>query len=185
MLGYHGCAAAVAEAILGGEPFLPSENDHDWLGHGIYFWEANPQRGIQFYKETRARKNLDSSDAAVIGAVIDMGYCLDLSTSQGVEAVTSAYDTLKAVFEKLKKPMPKNVQGEDLLRRKLDCAVINHLHASRAASDLPEFDTVRGIFFEGGSAYPTSGFRERTHVQIAVRNKARIKGVFRVPKEHL
>ena len=38
VLGFHGCDAKVGEAILrGNKPHLtPSENEYDWLGHGIY-----------------------------------------------------------------------------------------------------------------------------------------------------
>jgi len=41
-------------------------------------------------------------------------------------------------------------------------------------------DTVRGVFIEGAPIYPTAGFYEKIHVQIAVRNLASIKVVFRV-----
>jgi hypothetical protein len=38
---------------------------------------------------------------------------------------------------------------------------------------------------EGDPVYPAAGFCEKTHIQIAVRNPSLIKGVFRVPHEHL
>ena len=69
--------------------------------------------------------------------------------------------------------------------RNLDCAVVNHLHRSRVAIDLPPFDTVRGIFQEGEPIYQDAGFREKTHVQICLRNLECIKGVFRVPPRYL
>jgi hypothetical protein len=38
VLGFHGCDKAVAEMVLGGGSDLKkSENDYDWLGHGVYF----------------------------------------------------------------------------------------------------------------------------------------------------
>jgi hypothetical protein len=41
VLGYHGCDREVGEAVLAGETeLLPSENDWDWLGTGIYFCEG-------------------------------------------------------------------------------------------------------------------------------------------------
>lgn len=37
LLGFHGTDAATADAIFAGNTHLaPSENDYDWLGHGIY-----------------------------------------------------------------------------------------------------------------------------------------------------
>ena len=171
--------------MLAGTAFRPSENDYDWLGRGIYFWEANPRRGIEFYKEARTRKGLSTDDAMVVGAIIDLGHCLDLCTSTGVEAIKEAYGLVKSAFDQIEMPMPENTVGPDLLVRKLDCLVINALHESRADNQLPPFDSVRGIFQEGDALYPTSGFRERTHVQIAVCEPAQIKGVFRVPDSHL
>ena len=45
ILGYHGCDLAVAEGVFfGDKKLLPSKNDYDWLGHGIYFWEHNALR---------------------------------------------------------------------------------------------------------------------------------------------
>jgi hypothetical protein len=35
VLGYHGCDAEIAEKLLRGEPFEQSQNDYDWLGHGV------------------------------------------------------------------------------------------------------------------------------------------------------
>jgi hypothetical protein len=55
VLGYHGCDRKVGERLLGGEALKPSNNDYDWLGPGIYFWEANPLRGLEFAGEPRRR----------------------------------------------------------------------------------------------------------------------------------
>jgi hypothetical protein len=43
---------------------------------------------------------------------------------------------------------------------------------------LPKYDSARALFSEGTPLYKGSGFREKTHIQIAVRNPACIKGVF-------
>lgn len=48
--------------------------------------------------------------------------------------------------------------------------------------DRAVFDTVRGLFTEGGPLFPGSGFRAKTHVQVAVRSADNIKGYFRVPQ---
>lgn len=179
VLGYHGCSAAVAEKVLAGEPFRPSQNDFDWLGEGAYFWESNPSRGLHYYRELCERKGRPSEDATVVGAVIDLKNCLDLTTSSGVGVLKRAYNDMKQMFDLLEIPVPINKGGEDLLLRRLDCAVINYAFNSRP------FDTVRGIFLEGDDAYPGAGFREKTHSQIAVRNLACIKGVFRVKDSDL
>ena len=184
MLGYHGCDAAVAGKLLAGEPFQPSDNDYDWLGPGIYFWEANPRRGLQFAEElVRLKRGAKVSNAAVIGAVIDLGLCLDLTTAAGVGQVQEAYPSFKAIAKLDGRPMPKNSQ--DMLRRPLDCAVIRTLHDIRERAGLAIIDSVRGLFIEGEPIYEGSGIYSKTHTQICVRNPLCIKGVFRVPENQL
>ena len=60
--------------------------------------------------------------------------------------------------------------------RQLDCLVINRLHVE---GDQAGFETVRGVFTEGGPAYPGAKIMKQTHIQIVVRNKRCILGVFR------
>ena len=77
---------------------------------------------------------------------------------------------------------PKGSSDSDRLLRFLDCAVLRHLHQSVSeVPNFPPFDTVRGAFHEGGEAFPGSGFYQKTHVQIAVRNMDCIKG-FLLPR---
>lgn len=184
ILGYHGCDERVAERLLGGAAFKPSDNDYDWLGPGIYFWEANPRRGLEFAIESSKRRSgAGISQPFVIGAVIELGLCLDLTTSNGLDWVRIAYDSLVEVSRAAGLDLPSN--SNDELKRNLDCAVIRRLHTILEVQNLPAVDTVRGVFTEGLAVYPGSGFREKTHIQIAVRNARSIKGVFRVPPEEL
>lgn len=179
ILGFHGCDRRVAERLLAGDPFMPSENNYDWLGHGIYFWEANPERGLEFARTASRRTGARIEDPAVIGAVIDLGACLDLTTSEGNAQVRTAYPVLCAMAAADGNPLPVN--NTDGLRRNLDCAVVNTLHRILDQTGKPPIDTVRGIFVEGPPLYPGSGFHKKTHVQICVRALSCIKGVFRVP----
>jgi len=175
----------VAEKVLAGEDFKKSTNAYDWLGHGIYFWEANPIRGLEFAEElkasSRGRRNM--KDPAVVGAAIDLGLCLDLTTSAGIAQLKIAHRRLEQISKKAGFELPRN--HDDQLRRNLDCAVIQMLHQIRNDGREPPIDTVRGIFTEGERVYPTSGFYEKTHIQICVCNPSVIKGVFRVPRSHL
>jgi len=79
--------------------------------------------------------------------------------------------------------LPTN--SDDQMRRNLDCAVIDWLHKIVGTEGRAPIDTVRGVFVEGAAAYPGSGIREKTHIQIAVRNGACVKAVFRVPERDL
>jgi hypothetical protein len=75
--------------------------------------------------------------------------------------------------------MATNTGGNDLVDRKLDCAVLGLLHKTRDESDLPSFDTVRAAFIEGKPLYKNAGFASQSHIQICVRNHLCIQGYFR------
>jgi hypothetical protein len=183
ILGYHGCDASVADRVLENKAFRLSNNAYDWLGEGVYFWEANPLRGLEFAIESANRKGSKIKKPAVVGAVVDLGYCLDLTTSRGLQQVITAHERLRQVSKEAGVPMPEN--RPDGLRHNLDCAVINYLHRLVAEEKKTSFETVKGIFIETPDLYPGSAFGSKNHIQIAVRNPECIKGVFRVPKTHL
>ena len=67
----------------------------------------------------------------------------------------------------LETELPENKGNtHDLLLRNLDCTVIENLHEIYKSQKLPEFDSVRGVFWEGNLIYPNAGFREKDHIQI-------------------
>lgn len=183
VLGYHGCDAAVGERLLSGADFTLSSNAWDWLGPGAYFWESNPKRGYDFAVELKARKYAHNKVETpfVVGAVINPGLCLDLTTKACIDIVRDAHRRLIEIYAAAEKSPPEN--KPDLMQRNLDCAVIEQVHLVREEQSDPPIETVRGVFLEGDTIYPGSGFYEKTHIQIAVRNLDCIKGVFRVPKQ--
>jgi hypothetical protein len=183
ILGYHGCRRPVGERLLSGADFQPSDNAYDWLGPGTYFWEANPRRGLEFMREKAERKGFDLRDAFVVGAVIDLGLCLDLTTSTGIELVKKTYEEFVRATTRAGHRLPHN--SEDLLRRPLDCAVIKFLYEILDSEGASPVQSVRGVFTEGPPAYEGAGFCARTHIQIAVVDPKCIKGIFRVPCHHL
>lgn len=185
IIGFHGCDEAVRNSIVMGKSVLtPSKNIYDWLGNGIYFWENNANRALQFAEELKAKprnpKNVIKTPS-VLGAVIDLGYCLDLLDAEYLELVKYSYDNLVASYGRLGKTIPQNLKGsesEELLMRNLDCAVIENLHKQNTGQ---QFDSVRGVFVEGKTLYPTCGFHEKSHIQICIRNPNCIKAYF-VPR---
>ena len=183
VLGYHGCDEAVGEKLLLNQQFHFSQNDYDWLGEGVYFWEANPLRGLQFAQEVAAREPRRVKKPFVVGAILDLGDCLDLTTSAGLDMVREAYLTMEDAYRTLGQPLPVN--RPDKFLHPLDCAVINYLHKIRSDNAQPPVDSVKAIFQEPPKLYPGSVFMEKNHIQIAVRNLECIKGVFRVPTKHL
>ena len=177
VLGYHGCDEAVAEALLAGSPFELSDNDYDWLGCGAYFWEADPIRGRQWADVQKLRGKLEKP--AVIGAIINLGLCLDLTQQKSLDVIRTAYGGLKRLVEKNGYELPAN---ESEYKRQLDNMVFDYLYETMPE---PKFQTVRGPFFEGTPLYPNGGIASQTHIQIAVRDLSCIKGVFRVPGDQL
>ncbi|MEZ0231122.1 MAG: hypothetical protein ACAI25_21075 [Planctomycetota bacterium] len=186
-MGYHGCERATARRVLLGEEELtPSSNDYDWLGHGIYFWEHGLARAHQFAEEKRERGEL--ADPVVIGAYLQLGRCLDLTDVWATRLLGHYFEELRLALAEERKRLPVNgtsndVTGDRLLRR-LDCAVINWCLRSsdaeaRALGRPHGFDTVRGVFEEGPPAFPGAAIRQKSHVQVSVRNPACILGLFR------
>lgn len=168
-------------ALTGASPLLPSEKAYDWLGSGIYFWENDPERALEW--ATQKAESGAYEKPFVLGAIIDLGNCLDLITRKYVPLVQTSYRMLKRQFDAIGQKMPVNLDAKgdpnsDKLVRKLDCAVINNVHTLVGEMKLPEFDTVRGLFPEGNEIYDGARFRERTHTQIAVRTDSCIKGFF-------
>ena len=172
VLGYHGAragkAAEYAKKLILGEvnidEWKPSENEYDWLGHGIYFWEHSLERARRWAGD----------DGMVVGAVIQLGNCLDLTDLRYTSLLKRSYEDLRVDFDRRNLALPKNT-GRDLKLRKLDCLVINSL----SPTILENVDTVRGAFEEGAEAFPGAALKKETHIQIAVRNRESILGIFR------
>lgn len=180
ILAYHGCERAVAESLLRNEPFKPSTNIYDWLGHGIYFWEANPGRALSFAREQVARSRI--REAYAVGVVLTLGNCIDTLSESSIVALEASYKQLHESSTISHLPLPSNTGGRDRLFKSLDCAVVNNLHAMIEKAGLPPADSVRGLYYEGGELYDKSGFYRKSHTQICMRNVDCIKGVFRLPK---
>lgn len=187
VLGFHGCDRSIGESVLAGKTQLrESRNKYDWLGNGIYFWENNPDRALQYADEGRRGLRGSSSNIKepfVIGAAIDLGCCLNLLDSAALAEVRDAYHFFRASAEAGGFKLPKNEQpteGPDSLRRNLDCAVVQTVHAIREAKKDPDYDSVRGVFWEGETLYPGTTLREKNHIQVCIRNPNCIKGYFRV-----
>ena len=181
VLAYHGCDRELGEEVLAGEKGLtPSRNAFDWLGHGIYFWESDWIRAEEWAVERMKHPNSKIKEPFVIGAIVDLGVNLSLMRREDIELVRNGFKALTKLHEINGEPLPQNQGGKDRFRRELDCGVIQIAHAIRKAKGEPEFDTVRGMFYEGEEVYRSSGFRSKNHVQICVRKPECIHGYFRV-----
>ena len=178
LLGYHGCDQATADQLLSGVAFIPSANQYDWLGKGVYFWEYGVDRAYRFAKEALQRKG-STATPAVVGAVLQLGKCFDLLDTRNTADLAQGFTLYKKYMRQSRVPLPQN-RGKlpDKKLRMLDCSVLNW-YLDQLARSGTTYDTVRGCFLEGGAAFSGSKISKEAHIQIAVRNPACILGVFR------
>jgi hypothetical protein len=200
IIGFHGCDKYAAETLINNPNTIKiSDEPHDWLGHGMYFWENNQARAEQWAIERQQRKGKNIADAAVIGSVIQLGYCCDLMDSRFTGLLKAYYNLMEEAYKKAGKLLPANKDSpvdphKNKLLRVLDCTVIEYMHArieeqyekdkrDMGYSDLKIFDSTRGVFTEGGRLYSGAEIFEKSHIQICVRNSNCIKGFFLPRKE--
>lgn len=159
----------------------------------MYFWENNLARAQKWAKEKESRGEIRK--AAVLGAVLSLDRCFDLIDSKFTELLSTYYGSLNANYQTLGLQLPQNrdIQKDvfkDKILRELDCTVIEYMHqeirkAREKDPEIQPFDSVRGLFTEGGPAFPGAGVQLKNHIQICIRNQNCIKGFFMPRKEIL
>jgi hypothetical protein len=189
VLGFHGCDLKVRNLIVSGEQEIKaSHNDFDWLGHGIYFWEnsiARAEEYANYLKKHPNRSHNPIKKPSVVGSILDLGFCLDLTDFRSLTLLKIAYKIVIETYKKSGFVIPENTSGgsnSDLLRRELDCAVIETLHLTRQKNNLEPYDSIKAVFWEGRELYPKAGFKEKNHIQLCIRNRNCIKGLF-IPRQ--
>lgn len=173
VIGYHGCSVAQANRLISGEQpisaWSPSRNAYDWLGHGIYFWEYGPERAREWSFQ-------NGRDGGVVGAIIQLGRCLDLTDTRSTAFLAEVYESVRLAYSSRGIPLPMN----RTLRNELDCLMINAATELNEGRVHPEdFQTVRCPFLEGEPVYEGSMILRRSHIQLAVVDTRCILGVFR------
>lgn len=186
VLAYHGCDAVTRDDLVSRRlsALDHSQNEYDWLGPGTYFFEDDPQRAMNFARESAENPaelytQRPIVTPAVVGAVLCLTSCLDMTTQAGLTEFELSLDVLKASGV----PLAENDKKRTLLR-KLNNQVFTSLHGFRAEKDSPEksfppYQVVRGAFMQGdplGDEH--SGFSRHGHIQLAVRDAGAIVGWF-------
>jgi len=155
IIGFHGCERVVCEAIISGRSQMRVSNKSwDWLGDGMYFWQNNYERALHYAQNPPG--GLKINEPAVLGAVFSLGNCLDLTDKKSLDIVNDIYSIYAATM----------------------AAVIKQVHEIFHLTEQRPFDSVRALLPEGKPLYPGAGFRQKTHIQIAIRNANMIKGYF-------
>ena len=198
MIGFHGCDQSVRDLlIVNPDKVKKSQEKHDWLGNGFYVWENNFSRAYQWAVDKQERGTLEIP--SVVGVVYLLDYCLDFTDNEYIELLVEYYNLMKVDLSIAGKEIPKNKdlpkdKFHDLIIRELDCAVIEYLHhkiedhihqdlSNNGFSKFRHFDTVRGVFTEGGPAFEGAGIQKKNHIQVCIRNLNCIKGFFLPRKE--
>jgi virulence-associated protein VapD len=182
VIAFHGCDKSVANKVVSrtNPHLISSKNKYDWLGHGIYFWEQNYHRALDFatqikdHPEHRPIGSRPIKTPSAVGAVIDLGKCLNLLDENYIDYVKKVYLDIKDVSRELGWNLPKNIGAA----RYLDCYVMNMVNTYTATIGEKKFDSVRGMFPEGSPLYKKSGFLNKSHIQICIINPNCIKGYF-------
>jgi hypothetical protein len=183
VLGFHGLDEEIGKKVLNGELTLRhSQNSYDWLGHGVYFWESSPERAYQFAEQSSQRQQSTVKKPFVIGAVIDLGVCLDLLDKKWLDFLHDAYDQMTLGLSEVGKELPANSAFDendfDFKKRELDCAVIRFAVELAETKMAIKFDSVRAAFWEGEELYPNAGFKTHNPIQLSIINPDCIKGIF-------
>lgn len=198
IIGFHGCEAEVRDMLLSNpDEFKMSQKPFDWLGHGFYFWENNYNRALEWAEEKMKRGVI--RHPAVVGAVLNLGYCCDFMETRYLQLLASNFQDMEREFDTLDVMLPENkgVLGKepnDKVLRYLDCAVIEFMHRktwkmnetnqqSGQSGRWRVFDSTRGVFIEGAPIFEGAGLFEKTHIQICIRNPNCILGFFKPRKE--
>ena len=96
VLGFHGCDQSIVDRVLSSptEHLRPSTNAYDWLGDGIYFWLNDPQRAYEWAVSRSKDPKSYVKNTAVIGAIIDLGDCLNFCERESVLLLQRSYNDL-------------------------------------------------------------------------------------------
>jgi len=187
LVAYHGCDATVRDDLVIGKlaKLRPSENKYDWLGPGVYFYEADCQRARQFAQAShdhpeRHYTATPIGTPAVVGAILRVATCLDMTTQEGLQHYRAAFVTLRDALgeENLPTNQAAGDDDTDVILHHLDEAVIRTVHSMRKKQNLEAFQMVRGAFYQGNEAAPSSAFREGTHIQLALVDHSCVVGWF-------
>jgi len=164
--GYHGTSNEKALKILS-DGFFQSDNDYDWLGTGVYFFQDAPVRAMQWAIEQHPQ------NPAVIRSRIRLENCIDLLDTKWIPFLKSAYNSFIEQYHNLDRPLPRQNPSRSKAHR-LDCAFFNYT-TEMLATQGQQVEAIRAVFVEGQNIFPDSAIFDLAHVQIVINNIALIE----------
>lgn len=181
--GYHGTTLGNANAIRTGA-FRPSNGPGEWLGRGIYFFEASPTMAWLWAKNAVKIDQTISGKfdkPAIIAADIELRDCIDLFDLAWVNFVKKTAEKLSVApgLETQHGLRLTSARGRQFVigdvymppssykDNRADCQVINAIWDSfRNYAALPS--TIRAPFVFGRQTHTNSFYFSQSHVQIVV-----------------
>lgn len=171
LVGFHTTEFDVADSVVNKNIRIDGNRDEkEWLGKGVYVWPDSVEMALAWVRIGVANKWLKSP--AIIKYDIDPGLCLDVNNEKNYAELREAYNYLKDAHSKLNSDMPVNerILNGVPINRFLDCFVIETVDFLRRVKKLPRYDTVKGMFEDGQPVFPGAAVKDKTHIQMAVRN---------------
>jgi hypothetical protein len=160
--GYHGTNRESASLIIQ-RGFNISDNDYDWLGTGVYFFQDAPMRAIAWAKQRYPQ------NPAVIRSVIRLENCMDLFDIGWFPIIREAYNIFLEEYRMSNQTLPRQNPDRSKAHR-LDCAYFNYITNQILEPQGEKINAIRAVFLEGERIFPNSAIFDLAHVQIAVRN---------------
>lgn len=180
IVGYHGTRLSVALDIVNRrQPFDSPENEGDWLGRGVYFWEYAPRQAEWWADRSRRLRGWDEP-VAILGSMIRLGACLDLLDPLNMDVIKRYHRDFCEKRAGIGAPIPANRRN----KRSLNCAVFEYLYADLEPPGTPRrfgVDTARGAYVPTAAKkriWAGSWLYEQSHIQVCVRNPACILGTW-------
>jgi hypothetical protein len=181
IIGFHGCDLNIRNKLVNDPGNIEiSKKPYDWLGHGMYFWENNYTRALEWAEERKGNGAIQKP--AVLGAVLQLGHCCDFLDSKFINLIRQYHESMSESYKIAGKPLPQNIDApddkhNDKLIRLLDCAAIEYMHKTileeyREDMRLSNysvnklFDSTRGVFTEGGAAFSGSGLYAKSQFKF-------------------
>jgi hypothetical protein len=164
--GYHGTSRSRAERILA-EGFMASDNDYDWLGTGIYFFQDAPFRAKLWAEEQHPQ------EPAVLQAVLRLENCIDLLDIKWHLPLIKIYDLFEESYRSMNELLPTQ-NPERSKAHRLDCSFFNYSF-NYVACQGKMVESIRAAFIEGERLFPRSAIFDLAHVQVAIRSPSLIQ----------
>jgi len=171
ILGYHGTSVARATQILRGG-FRLSQNDWDWLGEGIYFWQDAPLRALQWARTWPGART--GGGHAVIQARLRLEDCMDLLDNDWNDLFSEASARFVRTWAQEGRQIPTNNKPYGCNR--LDRAYFDFIVGDLRRTSVP-IRSIRTAVTEGLPVQPASPICFDSHVQVAIRDHSLISDI--------